>query len=174
MVDTTNQIQILYPTSKQRLDDVRNLIRAFVNWHRERHKEDIALIDEYFDKKAFEEELATLPGKYSLPNGRLLLALYEGKPAGCIALREINSRTCEMKRMFVYPEFHGKGIGMAMADMLIKEARAIGYTVMKLDTSCRQVEALRLYEQMGFQKTAPYYILPDKLINWLVFMELKL
>lgn len=167
-------IEILNATSPQHLDQVRSLIRKFVAWHRQRHLEDLELIDEYFDAKAFEEELASLPGKYSLPKGRLLLAFYDGQPAGCAALREMDAQTCEMKRMFVHTQFHGKGVGRALAKALIAEARTIGYWSMRLDTSVRQVEAQGLYQSMGFKRTDPYYDLPKRLENWLVFMELKL
>jgi GNAT superfamily N-acetyltransferase len=136
--------------------------------------EDIDLINEYFDPKDFEEELASLPGKYSMPEGRLLLAFYNDQPSGCVALKKIDKHTCEMKRMFVYPEFHGKGIGYALAKAIIDEAKKIGYSSMKLDTSIRQIEAQRLYEGFVFINIEAYYDLPEKMKNWLVFMELKL
>ena len=167
-------IKILNATTDDQLNHVRDLIRAFVAWHRQRHHEDLALIDQYFDAKAFEEELATLPGKYAPPKGRLQLALYDDQPAGCIALRELDTRICEMKRMFVYPELHGKGIGRALAETLIRDAQTIGYTRMQLDTSVRQVEAQNLYRYLGFKEIAPYYKLPEELKSWLVFMELSL
>jgi GNAT superfamily N-acetyltransferase len=167
-------IQIINATSQLHYDQVRKLISGFVNWHRQRHLEDIELINEYFDEKAFEQELASLPGKYAKPKGALLLALYKGEPAGCVALREIDKQACEMKRMFVDTKFHGKGVGLVLAESIINEARTIGYQVMKLDTSFRQVEAQQLYQSFGFIKTKPYYELPKKLEDWLVFMELKL
>ena len=167
-------IKILNATADDQLNHVRDLIRAFVAWHRQRHQKDLSLIDQYFDAKAFEEELATLPGKYAPPKGRLQLALYNDQPAGCIALRELDTRICEMKRMFVYPELQGKGIGRALAETLIREAKTIGYTRMQLDTSVRQVEAQTLYRSLGFKEIAPYYELPEELKSWLVFMELSL
>jgi GNAT superfamily N-acetyltransferase len=173
-MEKQNSIQIFNATRLEHFDQVRSIIRAFVAWHRQRHAEDLKLIDEYFDAKAFEAELASLPGKYALPKGRLLLALYDGEPAGCAALREIDNESCEMKRMFVYDKFHGKGIGAALTEKLIREARIIGYSTIKLDTSIRQVEAQKLYEKMGFKRTTPYYQLPKKLEEWLVFMEMEL
>ena len=164
----------MYATSAEHFDNIRNLIRKFLHWHLERHLEDIQLINEYFDPKDLEEELKAFPGKYSMPDGRLLLAFYNKQAAGCVALRKIDEQTCEMKRMFVYPEFHGKGIGYALAKEIISEAKTIGYSSMKLDTSFRQTEAQKLYLQFGFKKIEPYYDLPEKLKNWLVFMELKL
>ncbi|HEU5104153.1 MAG TPA: GNAT family N-acetyltransferase [Roseiflexaceae bacterium] len=156
------------------LDAVRSLLRSFIAWHRQRHRQDVHLIDQYFDKPAFEEELASLPGKYAPPKGQLLLASAEGVAAGCVALREIDGSACEMKRMFVYPQLQGKGIGRALAEVLINEARRLGYTSIRLDTSIRQNEAKALYQRLGFQVIQPYYELPQELRNWLVFMELKL
>ena len=115
----SNSIKILDATSKEHLDHVRNLINSFLKWHLNHHLEDIDLINEYFDTKDFEEELALLPGKYSMPEGRLLLAFYDDQPAGCVALKKIDDRSCEMKRMFVYPEFHGNGIGYSLSKAII-------------------------------------------------------
>jgi len=167
-------IQIFTPHSAQHLDQVRALMRAFVTWHRERHTEDVDLIDAYFDAGAFEEELAALPGDYSPPDGALLLAQCEGAAAGCVALRRLDSSACEMKRMFVYPQFHGNGIGRALGRAIIGAAKTAAYSVMRLDTSLRQIEAQRLYEELGFRRIDPYYELPPALRNWLVFMELAL
>jgi GNAT superfamily N-acetyltransferase len=162
------------PTTLQQLDQVRSLMRSFIGWHKTRHREDIHLIDAYFDAEGFEQELASLPGKYVPPHGQLLLATLDGAPAGCVALREIDSSSCEMKRMFVYTQFHGKGVGHALADAVIEEARALGYRTMRLDTSIRQDEAKGLYQHLGFKTIEPYYELPKELKSWLVFMELVL
>jgi GNAT superfamily N-acetyltransferase len=160
--------------SVSQLDSVRHLMRSFIAWHRERHVEDLALIDSYFDADAFEHELATLPGIYVPPRGRLLLATVDDAPAGCVALRAIDNEFCEMKRMFVYPRFHGKGVGLALGQRLIECARQSGYRAMRLDTSIRQAEATGLYRRFGFTPIAPYYELPQNLRDWLVFMELGL
>jgi hypothetical protein len=88
-------ITVMRPETTAALDDVRALMRAFVAWHRERHVEDLALIDEYFDKKEFEDELASLPGEYSPPDGQLLLACDDDKPAGCVALRRLDRRPAD-------------------------------------------------------------------------------
>lgn len=79
-----------------------------------------------------------------------------------------------MKRMFVYPEFHGKGAGRALAEAVITKARDLGYSSMVLDTSFRQAEAQALYGRLGFDVIPPYYDLPEELRDWLVFMELRL
>ena len=167
-------ITVRRPETTADVDDVRALMRAFVAWHRERHVEDLTLIDEYFDKDEFEEELASLPGKYAPPDGQLFLACYNDKPAGCVALRRIDRQVCEMKRMFLYPQYLGKGIGRKLGEAIIRDARAAGYAIMRLDTSWRQQEAQALYSKLGFQRIDPYYDCPPALKNWLVFFELCL
>lgn len=167
-------VEVLVPSSPEQLDQVRDLIRAFVTWHRERHVQDLRLIDDYFDADAFEHELRTLPGKYAPPGGALLFARVAGEPAGCVALRRIDAQACEMKRMFLYPAFQGRGIGRALGEAIIRAGRAAGYSVMRLDTSVRQTEAQALYQKLGFRRIEPYYELPAALREWLVFMELAL
>ena len=167
-------ISIAVTRSTAQFDDVRDLMRAFIQWHRRRHTQDIRLIDQYFDAAAFDEELRTLPGAYVPPKGQLLLASADGVAAGCVALREVDATSCEMKRMFVYERFHGQGIGRALAAEIIEHARRLGYQRMLLDTSIRQDEAKALYSGLGFKVIAPYYELAEEMRNWLVFMELRL
>ena len=167
-------ITVTDATTDEQLDAVRALMRSFVVWHRERHVADLDLIDRYFDGAAFDEEVAGLPGKYTRPEGRLLLASVGGRAVGCVALRSLGQGSSEMKRMFVDPAFRGLGVGKALAVRVIDEARAAGYRTMRLDTSVRQLEAIRLYERLGFTRIGPYYELPDELADWLVFMELSL
>ncbi|HSJ32546.1 MAG TPA: GNAT family N-acetyltransferase [Longimicrobiales bacterium] len=162
------------PATSADLDQVRALLRAFVDWHYDRHRDDARLIDRYFDGAAFEAELASLPGKYAPPDGQLLLATRDAEPAGCVALRGIDRYTCEMKRMFVYPDMQGGGVGRALAEAVLEEARRLGYSSMVLDTSIRQEEAQRLYRRLGFQQTEPYYELPEDVRGWLVFMRYEL
>lgn len=156
------------------LECVRGLFRAFVAWHRERHVSDRALIDEYFDAGAFERELATLPGAYVAPDGALLLARVRGEAVGCVALRRIDAHACEMKRMFVRLDQHGRGVGRALGEGVIAAARTLGYRRMLLDTSIRQAEAMGLYRRLGFREIEPYSDLPKALREWLVFMALDL
>ena len=167
-------MKIVQPFTVKELDDVRALMRAFVDWHRQRHATDINLINAYFDEDAFAAELTALPGKYAPPNGRLFLALQDDIPAGCVALREVDGEAGEMKRMFVYPQFQGRGLGRALAEKVIHEARLIGYSSLRLDTGPKQVEAQGLYRSLGFKTIAPYYPVPDFLKNWLLFFQLDL
>lgn len=158
-------------TTGAHLAATRSLMRDFVAWHRERHVEDLALIDRYFDEAEFERELAGLPGKYAPERGSLLIAYADGRPAGCVAMRDLGDGYCEMKRMFVPGSFRGRGIGRALASRVIADATGAGYRAMRLDTSRRQEEAMRLYESLGFRRIEPYYALTDDLRDWLVFFE---
>jgi len=167
-------VSIIEASTPLQVDAVRDLMRSFIAWHRERHVQDLRLIDEYFDASEFDDELRTLPGEYSPPRGRLLLATVQQQPAGCVALRPIDDEYCEMKRMFVYPRFRGEGAGLALATRLIDNAREAGYRAMRLDTSIRQAEAKGLYSRLGFRIIEAYYELPQKMRDWLVFMELEL
>jgi len=160
--------------STAELDQARDLFRAFVTWHRQRHLADQSLIDRYFGTTGFERELAGLPGPYAPPAGRLLLAGSGDTAVGCAALRRIDDRSCEMKRMFVTPGAQGRGAGRALGTELIRAARAQGYASMYLDTSTRQTEALALYRSLGFTEIGPYYELPKELSDWLIFMRLDL
>jgi len=119
----------------------------------------------------FGKELATLPGEYVAPSGRLLLALFDGQPAGCVALRRIDDTTCEMKRLFVKPTFRGKNIGKQLAMHVMEQARGIGYARMLLDTLPSMKEAIALYRSLGFAPTEPYRLNP---VKGALFMELKL
>ena len=169
----SHSLQIVSPATDGQYDQVRNLIMSFLRWHQQRH-EGTTCTRDYYGNDEFEQEFASLADIYGRGNNRILLALQDGQPAGCVLLREIDKEACEMKRMFVDEAYQGKGIGRALAQELIREAKNMGYTIMKLNTGIRQIEALKLYESLGFKKTAPYNILSEKMPDWLVFMELKL
>jgi putative acetyltransferase len=119
----------------------------------------------------FDTELADLPGKYAPPDGRLLLAETDSQLAGCVALRKLEDHICEMKRLFVRPQYRGKGLGRILAERLISEARQIGYTRMRLDTvEPFMKDAVAMYRRFGFIEIEPYCENP---IAGALYMELQ-
>jgi putative acetyltransferase len=120
----------------------------------------------------FDQELAGLPGDYAPPDGRLILAEFECRAAGCVALHKLESGVCEMKRLYLRPEFRGKGLGRALAERIIAEALQIGYRRMRLDTvEPVMKDAVAVYRKLGFKEIAPYRMNP---IEGAKYMELEL
>ncbi|HZR02190.1 MAG TPA: GNAT family N-acetyltransferase [Burkholderiales bacterium] len=104
----------------------------------------------------FSEELRTLPGAYSPPEGALLLARVGDEVAGCVGLRRIDSRVCEMKRLYVRPEARGNGVAAGLVEAALARARASGYQEMWLDTLPHMSAAHALYRRYGFHEVPPY------------------
>jgi GNAT superfamily N-acetyltransferase len=156
------------------LEEVRRLFRSFVAWHRERHTDDLDLIDAYFDEAAWDEEVSRLPGDYAQPDGVLLLAVEAGISLGCAAFRRLDDETCELKRMFVPPMARGGGVGRALAESVLDHARKAGYRRMCLDTSVQQTEAIALYRSLGFEEIPAYHQIPEEMRGWLAFFCLDL
>jgi putative acetyltransferase len=122
--------------------------------------------------QSFDQELAGLPGDYAPPEGVLLLAEYDGTLAGCVALHKLEAHVCEMKRLYLRPQFRGKGAGHVLAETVIWEARAIGYRRMRLDTvEPVMQDAVALYRHLGFTEIAAYRPNP---IPGAMYMELEL
>jgi len=120
----------------------------------------------------FEKELAELPGEYVPPSGRLWLAIENDQIAGCVALRKLGDGMGEMKRLYVRPEFRGKGFGRTLTGAIIKAAREIGYQRLRLDTLPGKMDqAIAMYRSLGFKDIDKYY---DNPYDTAAFMELML
>ena len=153
-------IEIVQAETSAQIEEARVLFREYEAW---------LGLDLCF--QGFEAELASLPGKYAMPDGRLYLAYGDG-PVGCIALRKLDENICEMKRLFVRDGFRGQQIGVRLIEQLIADARKIGYTTMRLDTYPPKMgKAVSLYESHGFRPIAPYYDNPHPDV---LFMEKSL
>ena len=154
-------MNLIQTATAQQIEQARELFREYEAWL------GISLCFQNFEK-----ELANLPGEYVPPDGRLLLASENQKVAGCIALRKIGDGTCEMKRLFLRPDFRGKGLGRKLVESIIAEAKEIGYQRMRLDTLPPKMnDAIALYRSLGFKEIEPYYPNP---VPGAKFMELHL
>jgi len=122
------------------------------------------------DFQDFEAEVATLPGKYARPQGRLLLARSDGRVLGCIGMRALNGTDCEMKRLYVRRDARGLQLGRQLVERLCEEARNAGYTRMFLDTLPTMEAAQRLYAQLGFEETEAYVFNPVAGTKYMVRM----
>jgi N-acetylglutamate synthase-like GNAT family acetyltransferase len=154
-------------------DDFRaagDMILAFLAWNRQRLGQD-------WPREAFEiherirEDVTNLESRNVREGWRVYLARIAGELVGCAAIRPLTQRICELKRLFVMQHFQRIGIGRRLCDNVIVAARALGYEEMKLDTADVQVEALGLFEELGFQECAPYKSYPPQVLDRVVFMQ---
>lgn len=124
--------------------------------------------------QGWESEIASLPGIFIPPMGRLLLATIDGQPAGCVALKQVTDQIGELKRMYVNPNFRGKRIGWYLGKALVDEARTIGYKRIVLDSHVSMTHAHKIYEELGFKRVSAPPDFPQELIPVVVFMEYNL
>jgi carbonic anhydrase len=146
--------------SPEELDAVRDLFREYAAW---------LGVDLCF--QGFDEELATLPGRYAPPDGRLFIAREGVRAVGCVGLRRLDAATGEVKRLYVRPEARGHGLGRTLTGRVIEAARALGYRRLVLDTLEPMTEARRLYRSFDFREIPAYYANP---LAGAVYMELAL
>lgn len=129
------------------LDVIRDLFREY----EKELNEDICF-------QSFDEELKDPLKKYGPPSGDLILAYWEDDIAGCIALMGMKeSGACEMKRLYVRPEFRGNKIGRVLIEELLSSAKQKDYQRMRLDTFLKLESAIYLYRQFGFVNISAYY-----------------
>ncbi len=112
--------------------------------------------------------------EFAPPNGRLLLASFNGEVVGCAGLRRLSPEIGEIKRVYVRPAFRGKGLGKALIEAVIAAARLIGYRKLRLETASFMEGAQALYRSLGFDLIEPYREVPRELKVLEVFMELNL
>ena len=126
---------------------------------------------DYLEQQNYDHEVKHLEEKYGRPNGRIFVAFYEGKLAGCIGLKKIDDDICEMKRLYVRPEFRGKHIGNILASRIVEEAKNIGYKSMVLDTLPFLTSAIKMYKKIGFYEIEQYN---DSPMQEAVYMKMDL
>lgn len=142
-------IEIRAAETRNELDIARDLFREYA-----------ASLSTDLCFQSFEAELASLPGKYKPPEGRLLLAWSGGEAVGCVGLRPLDENGCEMKRLYVQPRARGEGLGRRLVERVCDEARAAGYARICLDTLPEMNDAIKLYTSMGFKPIEPYVYNP--------------
>lgn len=156
-----NDTEIVNAVTPADIDHIRRLFRAYATWL------DVDLCFQDFDN-----ELATLPGLYAPPRGRLLLAKTGSEVAGCVGLRPLGETVCEMKRLWVEPGFGGHGIGRGLAEAIVEAGRELGYEAMRLDTMPKRLKAAgRIYKKLGFKRISDYYHNP---LEGVAMYELRL
>lgn len=156
--------------SREQIAAVQDLLREYMAWSN-------TLGTNNHQAPTFagwDQEFAALPGIYAPPRGRLLLAVHDGEPAGCVALRPHDDVTCELKRLYVRPGFRGHAIGGKLVTALIAAAREIGCRRMVLDSHVSMTQAHRLYEAVGFERVPTPSDFPEALKPLVVFMECDL
>jgi ribosomal protein S18 acetylase RimI-like enzyme len=130
-------------------------VRALFQEYAETRKNDPALVD-------FPEEINNLPGRYAPPAGAIILAYYDGKRAGCVALQRLDDDICEMKRLYVSQELRGKGVGRCLTKAIVEQARILGYSRMRLDSIPSMETAQTLYKSIGFYEIPDYRNNPNE------------
>jgi GNAT superfamily N-acetyltransferase len=126
----------------EQLDKVRELFREYARWLGDEH--------------ALDREREALPAPYTAPSGWLFLATLGAMAAGCVGVRRLDERRCEIKRLFVRPVFRGAGLGGMLLGQSIERANAAGYHEIVIETLPRMPRARLLCEGMGFELCAPY------------------
>jgi putative acetyltransferase len=142
-------LKIVQATAAQDLEDVHMLFGEYSG-----------LVAEALCFQNFDEELAALPGEYAPPGGVLLIARDGKAPAGCVALRQLDAETGEMKRMYVRAQYRGTGLGRGLAAAIIEEARKRKFARVVLDTLPKLAPAIALYRDLGFRESGPYLASP--------------
>jgi putative acetyltransferase len=158
----------------QDLEMTKVLLREYAAYLNE------SLGEEHICLESYERELADLPGVYAEPKGTILMAFVDEKLAGCVALKslkadraiEAGEAACEMKRLWVRPEFRGQSAGLILAEELIRYARSHGYTAMYLDTVPTAMQSANgIYKKLGFQAVERYNTNPILGMNPAVAVE---
>jgi putative acetyltransferase len=162
----------IHAQSPHHIQQVKDLIAEFSAWDNGVTASlgyDLAQLDYQYS-----ESMLQLPGEFAPPDGCLLLALVDSQPAGCIAYRHLDSTICELKRMYVRPQFQGQGVGWALVETLLSEAHRAGYTQIYLETVTFMKSAHALYNAAGFRDIPPYYEIPSAFAPITMFMALEL
>ncbi len=158
------------------LADVIAIAQDYVTWMLAEIEQNYPALDlaEFTSEHAYDNVRDKFPGEHVPPDGCLLLATVDGKAAGCIGLARLDETTCEVRTLFVRPQFRGAGAGRALVEAVLTEARRIGYTRARLDTLGFMAGAQKLYGSFGFYRIAPYLDMSEGLRQYIRFYECDL
>ncbi len=148
------------PVNEDQLTDAGNLFNEYAN-----------SLNISLDFQNFNEELKIIGSMYGSPTGCLLLVYENDEAIACAAYRKIGDRICELKRMYIKPDFRGLGIGQKLVEILCEKAKLNGYRLMQLDTLDTMLPALKLYRNNGFYDIDAYYHNPNEGV---VYLERRL
>jgi ribosomal protein S18 acetylase RimI-like enzyme len=164
---------IVAATTESQYQQIRELLAEHIAWDTAQ-TERLGLDPQEVLSFYYASGQETLPGEYAPPEGHLLLATEVGQTAGCVAYQRMMPDICEMKRLYVRPQFRGQRLGRQLVRMLIAEARLAGYRTMRLETTTFMEKAIATYSSLGFLRCEPYYNIPESFMPITVFMELDL
>ncbi len=156
----TVNIRIVDATDSAAIEQVRQFFRNYAAW-----------LGVDLGYQNFDTEMASLPGAYAPPGGRLFFAEHDGAPAGCVGVRPFSEGVCEMKRLYVEPSKRGLNIGRDLALAGIRAARELGYKRIMIDTLPAMRIAVKLYRELGFTEAPAYYPTP---VEGTIFLSLEL
>ncbi|MCE9646765.1 MAG: GNAT family N-acetyltransferase [Chloroflexi bacterium] len=166
-------LNIIQAETQAHFQQIRELMTEFMKWDLEQTKQlgldPVKLANFYYATRD-----DSLPGRYAPPKGCLLLAAESDHAAGMVAFKPVSSNTCELTRMYVRPEFRGKGLARKLIQMLITKARESGYNIIRLETATFMQPAIALYSSLGFIVRPPYYEVPEDFLDHTVFMEVDI
>ena len=163
-------ITIRFPESQHDIDAIQHLFDTYTNWCRTN------FIRLGFAKEGDPElecfNCETLPGDYIPPKGFLLLATEGEDAAGCVFMKELEAGICEMKRLYVSPEFRSRKVGLALMKALVEQSLALGFKTLYISTHPFMDKAWKLYQSLGFHDIPAYH--GDRLQGCSIFMEMEL
>ncbi len=169
MTIESEPLQLIIVNSPTEIQQTHDLLTELLAWDCEYSRslglDAVALLDYQYSGG---DEI--LPGDYASPEGCLILATYEGTPAGCCAYRKLTSSICEIKRLYVRPEYRDKNIGKQLVAMMINNARIAGYGFIRLETVSFMQSGIAIYNRFGFKECLPYYSIPKKFDEVAIFM----
>ncbi len=169
-------MKIVTAQSGQPLDHFIKLADEYVTWmlgEIPQHYPDMNL-NEFASEHAYDDIRKKFPGEHTPPDGGLLVAMQEGRAAGCIAFGRLSDSICEVRTLFVQPAFRGAGAGRKLVEACLQNARDLGYDRARLDTLSFMTGAQRLYTSFGFYPIDPYLDVSERLRRHIRFFECQL